>query len=293
MKHSLPDFNLLWDYSNPAKTEKKFLEILHIAENSDDKDYHAQLLTQIARTYSLRRKFEEAHAFLDKASVLISEETPIAAVCLLLERGRTYNSAGKKALSIPLFRGALDRALATDLDNYAVDAAHMLGIASPIEEILEWNLRAVEISENSHDARAKQWLGTLYNNIGWTYFDQKLYDKAINFFRRNQDWCKEYGLMREERIAIWSIAKALRMQGFIHKSLAMQIDILASIEASGEQDGFIFEEIGECLLSLNRNEEAAHYFNFAHNLLLQDIWLKENEPERLKRMKNLAYQKQE
>jgi hypothetical protein len=57
-QQNLPDFDSLWDYSNPDQTEIKFREILlQIPENDP---VHLELLTQIARTQGLQRKFDEA-----------------------------------------------------------------------------------------------------------------------------------------------------------------------------------------------------------------------------------------
>lgn len=288
MTPELPKFDALWNYSDPAATEALFREILPLAEASGNADYHAQLLTQLARTKGLRRLFDEAHALLDEASALTGDHTPVAAVRLLLERGRTYNSAGRPEVAVPLFRGALDRARAAGLDFHAVDAAHMLGIAAPPDEQLQWNLYAVELAEQATEQRARNWLGALYNNIGWTYFSQEDYDNAGEFFRRNELWCAERQLPRELHIARWSIAKAKRMEGLAEESLAMQLRLLADLETGESQDGYVFEELGECLMALGRGGEAAQYFHAAHQLLSQDIWMQANEPERLERMKTLG-----
>ncbi|MBT4141251.1 MAG: hypothetical protein HOE48_25300, partial [Candidatus Latescibacteria bacterium] len=61
MLEDLPDFDALWDYHNPENTEQLFLEILPVAQNDGDDDYLAQLLTQVARTQGLQRKFDVAH----------------------------------------------------------------------------------------------------------------------------------------------------------------------------------------------------------------------------------------
>ena len=66
----LPDFDALWNYDDPATTEQQFCALLSRAEQSDDRSYHAQLLTQIARTQGLQRKFSDAHATLDTAQAL-------------------------------------------------------------------------------------------------------------------------------------------------------------------------------------------------------------------------------
>jgi hypothetical protein len=59
-------------------------------------------------------------------------------------------------------------------------------------------------------------------------------------------------------------------------------------ESAGESDGYIFEEIGECLLALNRAEEARPYFSKAYEILAGDAWLPEREPDRLARLKELG-----
>ena len=57
----LPNFDTLWNYSDPKGTEAKFRELIPQAKESGDTSYYAQLLTQIARAEGLQRKFEEAH----------------------------------------------------------------------------------------------------------------------------------------------------------------------------------------------------------------------------------------
>ena len=94
-------FEHLWDYDQPLETEERFR-----AYNPDtplDFDLETQLLTQIARTYSLRGRFDEAHQQLDQAADRLGEPAGIPGVRYLLERGRTFNSAGQKASARPLF----------------------------------------------------------------------------------------------------------------------------------------------------------------------------------------------
>ena len=61
---NIPDFDALWDYSHPDKSEERFREtILHIPE---DDPAHLELLTQIARAQGLQHKFDRAHQTLDQ-----------------------------------------------------------------------------------------------------------------------------------------------------------------------------------------------------------------------------------
>ena len=58
--------------------------------------------------------------------------------------------------------------------------------------------------------------------------------------------------------------------------------------AAGEGDGYVLEEIGECLLALDRAVAARPYFREAYASLSQDIWLVEQEPETLAWWKELG-----
>jgi len=292
---NLLDFDKLWDYNDPAKTEKAFEELLPDAEGAGNCDYHAQLLTQIARTHSLRRQFDLAHGILDDVETLIvnidnpsNDVTQTTRVRLLLERGRTYNSAGDTNSARPLFQEAWERAQQAGEDYHAVDAAHMLGICEPGDASLLWNNRAMEAAEASDDPRAREWLGPLYNNTGWTHHDAGEYDKALELFEKGLAWRTERDNQQATRIAKWTVGRAKRSLGRIEEALAMQQSLLEEHEAAGTSDGYVFEEIAECLLTLERPDEARPYFGRAYQELSKDGWLTENEPERLARLNRLG-----
>jgi hypothetical protein len=91
----LPDFDAMWDYNQPAQTERAFREVLRQTEDAADAAYRAELLTQIARTLGLQRRFDEAHALLDQVEpMLAGGGMDVPRVRWLLERGRTLNSSG-------------------------------------------------------------------------------------------------------------------------------------------------------------------------------------------------------
>ncbi|MDE2845866.1 MAG: tetratricopeptide repeat protein [Gemmatimonadota bacterium] len=291
----LPDFDKLWDYNDPAKTEKAFRGLLPIAESAGDHDYHAQLLSQIARTHSLRRQFDEAHRILDDAETLIANiDNPsngpkqTSRVRLLLERGRTFNSAGDRDSARTLFKEAWELARKAGEDYHAVDAAHMLGICEPGDASLMWNNRAMKAAEASDDPRAGEWLGPLYNNTGWTYHDAGEYEKALELFEKGLAWRQERDNQQATRIAKWTVGRAKRSLGRTEEALTIQRSLLEEHEAAGTSDGYVYEEIGECLFALDRPDEARPFFGRAYQELSKDGWLVENEPERMDRLKRLG-----
>ncbi|MBD3335321.1 MAG: tetratricopeptide repeat protein [Candidatus Eisenbacteria bacterium] len=287
------DFDKLWDYGDPAATEEEFRGLLPAAEASGDRSYHTQLLTQIARTLGLQRKFAEAHAVLDGVEPLATAELPVVRARYLLERGRLFNSAGEPEKAVPLFKEAWDFGRAQGLDFYAVDAAHMLAIAEPSERQAAWNEKALELAEASGDERARNWLGSLYNNMGMTYLDQRRHEEALAIFEKGWEWRRRRDNAEATRVAKWCVGHALRKLERYEEALELQRELEENSAAAEQPDGFVFEEIGECLLALDREEEARTYFRKAYAQLKEIGWIRESDPGRLERLEKLAQQEED
>ena len=284
LPQNLPDFDLLWDYDHPDQTETKFRGIL--LQFPEDDSAFLELLTQIARAQGLQRKFDQAHQTLDQVERRLREVPSRARVRYLLERGRVFNSSGKPEEACPFFEQALDMAKGLKEDFYAVDALHMLAIIASPEQSLTLNLQAIELAEASQQEKARNWLGSLYNNTGWAYHDLGDYVAALRVFKKAEAGQRSKGKGRETRIAAWCVARTLRLLGRVEEALAKQMALHE--ESADESDGYVFEEIGECLLALNRVDEARPYFARAYELLSKDAWLAEQEPERLERLKSFS-----
>ena len=282
------DFDALWKYDDPAASEAAFRPLLEAAPPGSG--YHVELLTQVARAQGLQRQFDVAHQTLDEAErhLAAGAAGERARIRYLLERGRVWNSAKQQGMAVPLFEQALAAAQAGGEDFYAVDAAHMLGIAAPPEQLVAWNYKAISLAEQSSQPRARKWLGSLYNNLGWALHDQGHHADALELFEKALAIRQVQGQGKEIRIAQWCVARALRSLGRVEESLALQRDILAEQEAYGLTDGYVFEEIGECLALLGQPKAARPYFAKAYEELSKDAWLVENEGERLGRLRELG-----
>lgn len=290
----LPNLFDLWDYNDPAGTAVHFRELLPLAVQSGVAGYHLELLTQLARAEGLQGHFAEAHAILDEVESQLTPQLPIAQMRYWLERGRVFNSAGEAATAVPLFQQAYDSGVQTGVtaDFFTIDAAHMLGIAAadPAEQ-LQWNLTALEQSRHSPDTRAQGWQGSLLNNIGWTYFEADDYDRALTIFEEAAAWRQANQPANAEaiRIANWSVARTLRALGRLIEALAIQQALLQEIETTNAtSDGFVYEELAECLLAMGQAEAARPYFAQAHTHLSQQTWLVNSEPARLERLRRLG-----
>lgn len=285
---TLVDFDSRWDYDRPAETEIEFRKLVPAARASGNRDYLAQLLTQIARTEGLQRRFDDAERTLAEAESLLAPEMRVARVRLLLERGRVLNSSKRREQSKPFFLGAWDLAREANADGFAVDAAHMLGIVEPGDSSVAWNRKAMALAESSSDPKARKWLGSLYNNLGWTYHGQGEYDTALDLFGKALAEREKEGKKSDVRIARWCVARCLRSLGRVEEALAAQRRLYDEFAAEGSMDGYVVEEMGECLLLLHRDAEAKPFFARAYQELSQDPWLRDNEAPRLERLAALG-----
>lgn len=285
----LPEIEQLWNYNRPAETEQRFRKLLPDAEAEGNQPYCLELLTQIARCEGLQRRFADAHETLDTVAPLLAEAPSRPRLRYLLERGRVFNSSGSPAEAHPLFVKAWEEGSLAGEDDLAVDAAHMVAIVEQGEEALAWNEKAYQLAQQSKNPTARRWIGSLTNNIGWTWHTMGNYDQALNYFQQNVEWHKEMGSGEGLMIAQWCVARTLRSLGQTEDALLMQQQLQQDRTERGlAPDGYVFEELGECLLALDRGDEAREYFAGAYQLLSQDPWMQANEGTRLQRLQQLG-----
>jgi tetratricopeptide (TPR) repeat protein len=275
------DIDSYWEYSDPAASETRFRALL--GEVSGDERLEVQ--TQVARTYSLRRDFAQAHRLLDEVEPRLATAGAAPRVRYLLERGRTFNSAGEKARAKPLFVEAWEIAHANGLDGLAVDAAHMVPIVAGGAEGAEWTRRGIELARGSTDAKARALLPALLNNHAWNLHDEARYDEALPVFREAEAAWLATGRQPQGRIARWSLARCLRSLGRFDEALAIQRALEQEWAAAAAADGYVFEELAELLDATGRPEEAKPYFRRAADELGKDAWFVKNEPARLARLR--------
>ncbi|HEX8524320.1 MAG TPA: hypothetical protein VF669_18840 [Tepidisphaeraceae bacterium] len=270
---ALPEFIKLWNFSDPAATEKKFREVLPQFQTSGNENARAELLTQIARAQGLQHHFQEAHATLDRVEKMLKPGTARPRVRYLLERGRVFNSSGQPDKALPLFKEAITVAEQANELRLQIDAIHMVAIAEkdPHEQ-LKWNLRALEIVDKHPDEEG--WLPALYNNTGETYLLLKDYPRALDMFE------KLAALDAEDVYARKDVGKCLRLMGKLDQSE----EVLRPVDGKG--NGWVSAELAETLLAQGKPDQAKTKAKEAHDLLSKDEHPDPNQLQRLKQIMN-------
>jgi tetratricopeptide (TPR) repeat protein len=185
----------LWDFSDPAGSEQRFA--VEEASGSHTDSERAELVTQRARALGLQQRFEDGHALLDS---LGDPADAVVMTRLALERGRLLNSGGRQVDAAPKFEAAARTAESGGLLFLQIDALHMLAIADATRSS-KWAARAIDVALAAPDDRTRRWLISLYNNLGWSYFDVGRLNDALGAFQQAQDWAERVGT---EQQRVWA-----------------------------------------------------------------------------------------
>lgn len=250
------DVQSLWDFDQPARSELQFRAALDKAQGDDA----LVLRTQIARTFSLRGRFDEAHCELDAVDALLSGAGPEPKVRALLERGRTWRSARQPAQAGPLFERAFAQALAAGLAGLAADALHMVAlVANGTEAQVAAHRKLIAYARGSADPKARYWEAPGLNNLGVTLNEAGRHDEALAVFREALSVRERQGDAGEVRVARWMVAHTLRLLGRLDEALVLQLDLECRFQVVGAADPYVFEELALLYQARGDADRAAHY----------------------------------
>lgn len=250
------DLDALWDYDRPADTELRLRAALAGASGDDA----LVLRTQIARSFGLRGRFDDAQRELDAIEPLLVRAGAEPRVRFLLERGRTLRSAQQPDRALPLFGLAFETAQQAGLEALAADALHMTALAQPTPEAaLGWHRRTIDYARAATSPQARGWEAPALNNLGVTLNELGRHDEALAVFRDALAARERQGRVPEIRIARWMVAHTLRLLGRRDEALAMQLDLEREFRAAGQTDPYVFEELALLYDAQGNAAEAARY----------------------------------
>ncbi len=231
----MTDPSELWDFDDPAGSERRFRAAADIAEGTD----RLVLLTQVARALGLQERYDEGHALLNDLAV----DSPEVATRTELERGRLLRSAGEPDAARPHLEAAAATAHDAGLEALHVDALHMVALVAPAEDQRRLSEEALAVARGSSDEAARNWDASLLNNLGMTHADAGDWPAALATFEEALAARERIGDDDRTRVARWMVGWALRNLGRTDEARAVQTALKAELEAVGKEDPYVDEEL--------------------------------------------------
>jgi hypothetical protein len=91
---------------------------------------------------------------------------------------------------------------------------------------------------------ARDWDASLLTNIGMAHADAGDHVAALAAFEDALEARRRIGEVSRTRVARWMVAWSLRHLGRVEEARAMQLALKAELEADGEHDPYVDEELG-------------------------------------------------
>jgi tetratricopeptide (TPR) repeat protein len=255
----------MWNHQDPAGTEARFRAALENATG----DTALILQTQIARTYGIRKQFNEARAMLEKIQPQLTNAGVEAKVHHFIEWGRTFCSATHDQASQTeqartqargAFTVAFELARKAKLDVLAIDALHMMAfVDTKPEELLAWNLKTLAFMEASNDPEARKWEGSLHQNVGYGLHQVGRFEEALQHFEFARTAREQRNDTQGARIARWMTAWTFRSLKHFDQAIAIHLQLEREFEADGEPDPYVFEELVLLYQAVGDAEKVLEY----------------------------------
>ncbi|MEA3409219.1 MAG: hypothetical protein U9Q95_02615 [Candidatus Eisenbacteria bacterium] len=146
-------------------------------EAGDDNSAFVEAASMRARSYLVVDKKDEGREWLLRAAAKAEESVPLGWSRYLGVRGRFEWKDGDNETATSTFREMFGYCGEKELWERAVDAAHMIAITGDQNQKFDWSLKGIEMAEKGG---MDGWLGPLWNNLGWNYYDDERYGEAYD-----------------------------------------------------------------------------------------------------------------
>ncbi|WP_446503573.1 hypothetical protein [Photobacterium swingsii] len=152
---NFPDYRALWNQAHPERTEITYKALLNLATKSHDKTYLSELLSQIARTYTVRNQYNNAEYYLSQSALYLDDAQPSAHGHYWAEKARLEHYQHRSEQAISALDQAWRFAQQANDDRLQAEVAIMQSRYDKKQSAI-WLKRAQEIIATSNDLRLKK-----------------------------------------------------------------------------------------------------------------------------------------
>jgi predicted urease superfamily metal-dependent hydrolase len=135
----------------------------------------------------------------------------------------------------------------------------MIAITGDEREKFDWSLRGIEMAEKGgHEG----WLGPLWNNLGWNYYDEERYGEAYDALVKAREYHYKGEGELPKLIADYSVAHVMMKQERLHEAQSEMLKVLEwamRLDSEGDESavewmGFARWDLGEMAIATGDRE---------------------------------------
>jgi tetratricopeptide (TPR) repeat protein len=238
-----------------------FEDIATKAESEGDNSLFVEAASMRARSYLITNRPDEGRPWLERAASKAVESDPAGWSRYLGVRGRFEWQDGDNEAATRTFREMFDYCEAHELWERAVDAAHMIALTGDESEKYDWSLKGIEMAEKGG---MEGWLGPLWNNLGWNYYDDKRYDEAYDALVKAREYHYKSEQELPKLIADYAVAHVMIDMGRVGEAesdMRRVLEWAARLDKEGDKNatewiGFARWDLGEIALARGDHDEG-------------------------------------
>jgi len=274
-----------------AQAQEMYKLTVLAAEREGEEEILVEALAQVARSHLIQGKKEQGRSWLEKAKALASKKMPMGWSRYLGVRGRFEWKDDQLEEATATFKEMYQFCLSHKLHSRAVDAAHMVAITAPHEEQIVWGKKGIEAAEEGH---LENWLGPLWNNLGWTFEEMGRYEESLDALLRAREYHWKLGSEHNKLVADWSVGHAYRQLEQLDEASHWLRPILAWAERryvtdpnpdAAEWVGHSHRELGQLAIARGEMEEGLGHLRKAEEKL-GEAEMQEWDPEDFQRLRD-------
>ena len=205
-----------------------YQQTVEVARAEFNQSVEVEALSQVARMNLLLSDKDAGRASLDEAASRASDSDPAGWSRYLGVRGRFEWQDGDLTKARETFEELYVYCSNHSLVGRAIDAANMMAIvADAFEEKIRWSRIAIEAAERGNE---ESWLGPLWNNLACTYYDEKMFDDALESFLKAREYHWQHSGEVAKLFADYHVGMVYRSLGKIDEAEQWLRPVLAWAE---------------------------------------------------------------